>query len=225
MLENVIATHPRPVRLKGRKLPAAWLLAVVLAFTAFSLWHVLRPHVSNLGSAQLMSEHGVYSAWNSGQVIVLIRHAERCDRSNHACLGDPAGITVEGNQAATAVGEGIRRLGLAGADILSSPEVRTQQTASAVFGKAIETQDWLARCDSTFANAALAHKREGHNLVLITHSGCIDHLERQLRVAGGERVAGYASALFVSKDSNGKAHLLGQLNANQWQTLNSSTGM
>jgi phosphohistidine phosphatase SixA len=224
MLENVIATHPRLLRLKRRKLPAIWLLAVLLAMTAFGLWHVLRTHVTNLGSAQLMSEHGVYSAWNSGKMIILIRHAERCDRSNHACLGDPAGITVDGSQAAAAVGDGIRRLGLANADILSSPEVRTQQTASAVFGKAIETQDWLARCDSTFANAALAHKREGHNLVLVTHSGCIDHLERQLRVAGGERVAGYASALFVSKDSNGKAHLLGQLNANQWQTLNSGTG-
>ncbi|WP_060512295.1 histidine phosphatase family protein [Pseudomonas sp. NBRC 111124] len=224
MLENVIATHPRLLRLKRRKVPAIWLLAVLLAMTAFGLWHVFRTHVTNLGSSQLMSEHGVYSAWNSNNVIVLIRHAERCDRSNHACLGDPAGITVDGNQAAAAVGDGIRRLGLANADILSSPEVRTQQTASTVFGKGIETQDWLARCDSTFANAALAHKREGHNLVLVTHSGCIDHLERQLGVAGGERVAGYASALFVSKDSNGKAHLLGQLNANQWQTLNSSTG-
>lgn len=224
MLENVIATHPRLLRLNRRKVPAIWLMAVLLAMTAFGLWHVLLTHVTNLGSSHLMSEHGVYSAWNGNNVIVLIRHAERCDRSNHACLGDPAGITVEGSQAAAAVGDGIRRLGLANADILSSPEVRTQQTASTVFGKGIETQDWLARCDSTFANAALAHKREGHNLVLVTHSGCIDHLERQLGVAGGERVAGYASALFVSKDSNGKAHLLGQLNANQWQTLNSSTG-
>ncbi|MFJ4064306.1 histidine phosphatase family protein [Pseudomonas sp. NPDC089996] len=224
MLEHIIATRPHAPRLKRRKLPAAWLLAVLLVATASGLWHVLRTHVSNLGSAQLMSEHGVYSAWNRDEVIVLVRHAERCDRSRQACLGDPSGITVNGSHAAAAVGDGIRRLGLADADFLSSPEVRTQQTASFVFGKAIETQDWLARCDSTFANAALAHKREGHNLVLVTHSGCIDHLERQLGVADGERVAGYTSALFVSKDSNGKAHLLGQLNANQWQTLNSSTG-
>jgi phosphohistidine phosphatase SixA len=224
MLENVIATHSRLPRPKRRKLPAVWLLAVLLAVAALGLWHVFSTHVANLGSSQLMSENGVYRAWNSGNVIVLVRHAERCDRSNHACLGDPAGITVDGSQAAAAVGDGLRGLGLANADILSSPEVRTQQTASFVFGKAIETQEWLARCDSTFANAALAHKRDGHNLVLVTHSGCIDHLERQLRVAGGERVAGYASALFISKDSNGKAHLLGQLNANQWQTLNSSTG-
>lgn len=224
MPENVIATHPRLLRSKPRKLPVVWLLAAVLVMAAFGLCQVFRAHVPNLGSVQLMSEHGVYSAWNSGKVIVLIRHAERCDRSNHACLGDPAGITMDGSQAAASVGEGIRHLGLANADRLSSPEVRTQQTASLIFGKAIEPQEWLARCDSTFADAALAHKREGHNLVLVTHSGCIDHIERTLRVAGGERVAGYASALFLSKDSNGKAHLLGQLNANQWQTLNSSTG-
>ena len=33
----------------------------------------------------------------------------------------------------------------------------------------------------------------GHNLVLVTHNGCIDHFARQQKVAGGERESGYAS--------------------------------
>jgi len=36
MLENVIATHPRLLRSKPRKLPVAWLLSVVLVIAAFS---------------------------------------------------------------------------------------------------------------------------------------------------------------------------------------------
>ncbi|NIE73418.1 histidine phosphatase family protein [Pantoea sp. Ap-967] len=223
MLEHTITIPQRAPRAKRRS--RAWLAAAaLLALAGVGLWQACATQVADLGSVQQMHVHGVYSALDNDEVIVLVRHAERCDRSNHACLNDPAGITREGSQAAAAVGDGLRRLGLAGADTLASPEVRTQQTAAFVFGKPIETQDWLARCDDTFARAALAHKREGHNLVLVTHSGCIDYLERRLGVAGGDRSPGYASALFIRKGSNGKAELLGQLNPNQWQALLSQTG-
>jgi phosphohistidine phosphatase SixA len=222
MLENVIDTPLRPARTRRRRL--TWLFGALLAVLLLGVWHFSRTQVSDLGSVQQMSEHGVYSAWAKGEVIVLVRHAERCDRSNHACLNDPTGITVDGSRAATAVGDGIRRLGLASADMLSSPEVRTRQTASLIFGKAIETQDWLMQCDGTFTDAAFAHKREARNLILVTHSGCIDQLERRLDVPGGERDSGYASALFVTKGSDGHPHILGQLNAKQWRELVSNTG-
>ncbi|AXM94583.1 lipopolysaccharide core heptose(II)-phosphate phosphatase PmrG [Pseudomonas plecoglossicida] len=222
MLENVINIRLRPVRVGRKRLP--WLLGVLLALLLLGLWQVSRTQVSNLGSVQQMHEHGVYSTWAKGEVMVLVRHAERCDRSNHTCLGDPSGITVDGSRAAMAVGDGIRRLGLGTADMLSSPEVRTRQTASFIFGKAIETQDWLMQCDSSFADAAFAHKRDGRNLILITHSGCIDQLQRQLDVPGGQRDSGYASALLVSKGSDGQPHILGQINAKQWRALLASTG-
>ena len=61
------------------------------------------------------------------------------------------------------------------------------------------------------------------NLVLVTHSGCIDHVERQLKVPGGERSSEYASALFVSMNSDGKARILGQLNANEWRNVVANT--
>lgn len=224
MLEHVIHVHPRPMRAWRRRLPRPLLLGVLLALLAFGLWHASGTQVVNLGTVQRMQASGVYSAWAKGEVIVLVRHAERCDRSSHPCLNDPAGITLEGSQAAAGVGDGIRDLGLDAADILSSPEVRTRQTASYVFGRAVETQDWLMRCDGTFADAALARKRAGHNLVLVTHSGCIDQFERQLDVPGGERDSGYASALFVAKGPTGHPRILGQLNANQWRKLVSRTG-
>jgi len=222
MLENVIDTRLRPVRAKRRRLH--WLLGGLLAVLLLGLWQASGTQVSNLGSVQQMNKHGVYSAWAKGEVMLLVRHAERCDRSNNACLNDPTGITVDGSHAAAAVGEGIRRLGLGTADLLSSPEVRTRQSAFFIFGKAIETQDWLVQCDGTFADSAFAHKREDRNLVLVTHSGCIDQLERQLNVSGGQRGSGYASALFVTKGSDGQPRILGQLNAKQWRELVSSTG-
>ena len=86
------------------------------------------------------------------------------------------------------------------------------------------TQDWLAECDRSFARNAFSHKQPGHNLVLVTHSGCIDRVERQLKVPGGERSSEYASALFVSMGSNGKPRILGQMNAEYWQNLLAHAG-
>ena len=61
----------------------------------------------------------------------------------------------------------LHRLGLRNADVWASREVRTQQTAQFMFGKAIATQGWLNQCDHTFASNAFAHKQPGRNLVLL----------------------------------------------------------
>lgn len=178
----------------------------------------------DLGSEQQMLDSGVYADWAKGKVIVLVRHAERCDRSTNRCLGDPAGITVAGSQAASEVGAGLQRLGLDNADVLTSPESRTRQTAHFMFGRDVASRDWLNACDRDFTSTALHNKQPGVNLVLVTHSGCIDHLERQLKVPGGERSSEYASALFVSLNAHGKARILGQMNAEQWRKVVASAG-
>jgi phosphohistidine phosphatase SixA len=198
-------------------------LCIVLALATLTAWASTRTRIVDLGTDKQMHNSGVYRECSKGAVIVLIRHAERCDRSSNACLDDPSGITVAGSQAATAVGTGLQQLGLDQADVLSSPEVRTQQTAHFIFGKAISSQDWVKQCDEDFTEAALAHKTPQHNLVLVTHSGCIDHMERELNVPGGLRSSDYASALFVSVAANGKPRILGQMNASQWQKLLNST--
>lgn len=198
-------------------------VCALLALVATARW-ATSTQVADLGSAQQMRSQGVYGEWAAGSVIVLVRHAERCDRSHAACLNDPTGITVAGSQAAEGVGAGLRQLGVDSADLLASPEVRTRQTAGFMFAKPIATQQWLAQCDRDFSQAAFAHKRAGHNLVLVTHSGCIDQFERTLGVAGGERSSSYASALFVTLGSNGKAKILGQMNATQWRKLEAGKG-
>ncbi|MNE45733.1 hypothetical protein D3C80_1400330 [compost metagenome] len=117
------------------------------------------------------------------------------------------------------VGRGLQRLGLGAADVWASPEVRTRQTAQAMFGKTIATQGWLNQCDGHFADNALAHKRSGHNLVLVSHSGCMEQLEQALEVPDSATSNSYASALFITQGSDGKAKLLGQMAASEWRKL------
>lgn len=228
MLQGAIhnpVIHSRP---KRRRLPSLKVLipglCALMILAALGAWLSTRTHVMSLGSEQQLLDSGVYAQWAKGKVIVLIRHAERCDRSSNPCLDDPTGITKSGSQAALEVGNGLQRLGLENTDILASPEVRTQQTAHFIFGKAIVIRDWIGQCDSSFPKAALQNKRPDYNLVLVTHSGCIDHVERQLKVPGGEREAEYASALFISMDKQGKARILGQMNANEWRKIVASAG-
>ncbi|MNJ41672.1 Lipopolysaccharide core heptose(II)-phosphate phosphatase precursor [compost metagenome] len=220
--QNPVQSPPKRRRLLSVKTLFIGL-CIVLALATLTAWATTRTQIVDLGSDNQMHSSGVYREWSKGAVIVLIRHAERCDRSSNACLGDPTGITVSGSQSARDVGHGLQHLGLEDTVVLSSPEVRTQQTAHFIFGKAISSEDWVKQCDKDFAKSALAHKYADQNLVLVTHSGCIDHMERQLNVPGGQRSSDYASALFVSVAANGKPRILGQMNASEWQKLLNST--
>ena len=217
------AIHARRKRRMSRKaLGAALGLCMVIA--AVTTWLATRTHIVDLGNERQLNESGLLQDWADGAVIVMIRHAERCDSAPGPCLNDPTGITVAGSEAATRVGQGLKQLGLGNADVLASPKVRTLQTAHFILGQAVASEAWLESCDNQFAREALARKRAGHNLVLVTHNGCIDHFARQQGVAGGERESNYASALFVSVDANGKARILGRLNESDWQRVLASVG-
>ncbi|MBV4541461.1 MULTISPECIES: histidine phosphatase family protein [Pseudomonas] len=217
------AIHARRKRRMSRKaLGAALGLCMVIA--AVTTWLSTRTHIVDLGNERQLNESGLLQDWADGAVIVMIRHAERCDSAPGPCLNDPTGITVAGSEAATRVGQGLKQLGLGNADVLASPKVRTLQTAHFILGQAVASEAWLESCDNQFAREALARKRAGHNLVLVTHNGCIDHFARQQGVAGGERESNYASALFVSVDANGKARILGRLNEPDWQRVLASVG-
>ena len=201
--------------LHGTTLFAALCLLSTLGLAA--AWAHAWTGIPNLGNPQHLQRSGLNADWAKGSVIVVLRHAERCDRSEGACLGDPAGITVAGNQVAANVGRGLQHLGLEAADVWASPQVRTRQTAQAMFGKPVATQDWLDQCDGHFAENAFAHKRSGHNLVLVSHSSCMEQLEQALEVPAYATSNHYASALFISQGSDGKARLLGQLDASEWR--------
>ncbi|WP_449430497.1 lipopolysaccharide core heptose(II)-phosphate phosphatase PmrG [Pseudomonas putida] len=228
MLHDVVARNEGPLPSKRYRWPSfktlAISLGVLLILLMMSLWLSSRVQVAAFANEAELRSSGVYAAWVKGDVVVLVRHAERCDRSPSACLDDPSGITVQGSQAAANVGNGLHRLGLEASDILSSPQVRTQQTARFMFGKAVETQEWLNLCDSNFSENAFSHKRPARNLILVTHSGCIDHLERQLNVAGGERSSAYTSALFVYTGGKGKPQILGQMDSDKWKHIVSDAG-
>ncbi len=171
-----------------------------------------------LAQGDNMSKSGLYAKWQAGDVVVLVRHAERCDRSSNPCLGPEDGITVHGNAVSTEVGKSFKALGLEQTDLMTSTATRTVQTASALFGQPVPAQDWLYNCETLKLPEVMAHKNSHRNLVLVTHSGCISKLEHQqgFRHAATSE---YDSALFITQDAQGKPKVLGILNPDDWKQL------
>lgn len=156
-------------------------------------------------------------AWQAGEVVALVRHTERCDRSSNTCLGPADGITRAGSLAAADVGQGFVRLGMQQAQIVSSPMTRTAQTAHYMFGFEASTEDWLATCGPTLRDEIIAHKTAQQNLVLVTHSGCISDLEKQSGFPHAI-AAQYGSVLLVRINSQQQLTVLGIINPAFWQT-------
>ncbi|MFV3014392.1 hypothetical protein [Pseudomonas sp. PSPC2-3] len=85
----------RTVRLSRKNI--AFGLAAIAALTA-ATWYFLAPRVLDLGDGNNFVQSGLNGQWMEGNVIVMVRHAERCDRSSNPCFGPPNGITVNGQQ-------------------------------------------------------------------------------------------------------------------------------
>lgn len=197
------------------------LTALILGLGALAFWFLTTTTVINLGVGQNMLKSELPELWMHGDVVVMVRHAERCDRSGNPCLGSSDGITVKGGYAALAVGAGLQQLGLGKAELIASPLIRTRQTADFIWGREVAIQHWLSECNSGFKDAVLEHKRPGKNLVLITHSGCIDQFERKMDVRAGARSSAYTEAFFVQVDGVHSVKMLGSLAAAAWKDMSS----
>jgi phosphohistidine phosphatase SixA len=200
-----------------RSLSRRWLfllaiLPVIALLSGFLPLDFSRP-TPLVGDARRQAE--LREHWQDGDLIVLVRHAERCDRSSAPCLADASGITVRGGQSAHEIGQDFAALGLANADILSSDQVRAVQTASSMFDRAPVEQPWLYHCEGSMLDQALQHKVAHRNLILVTHSECIEDLEHSVSV-DDPATPDYASTLFVLSETDRSPRLLGYLDADQW---------
>lgn len=217
---SVLTTKaPRQLGLDRTLLKRLMFSVVLLALLTALAWVLTATRVIDLAVADNVTQSKLYTEWARGNVVLMIRHGERCDRSTNPCLGSPDGITLNGSQAAAAVGLGLKRLGLDNARLVASPLTRTQQTADFISGRIVPTQNWIEDCDSGFKDAVLAHKKAQENLVLITHSGCIDHFERKMGVPAGQRDSAYTQAFFVKVDGKQTPKIIGSLDAMDWGKL------
>ncbi|WPN47852.1 MULTISPECIES: histidine phosphatase family protein [unclassified Pseudomonas] len=196
---------------------AAVVLASAVLVIPLTLF-LLRPAaVPDLAHGNVAGAQALMAGWAKGDMIVLVRHVERCDHSKAACLSGNDGITDRSRSIAVSVGARFERLGLARADIYNSPILRTAQTAGFMFNKVDVGEDWLINCKGTMLRDALAHKVAGRNLILVTHSECMAQLQKDLKWASS--TPGYGASLFISAANPQAPHMLGVIEASDWRSL------
>ncbi|UZJ58394.1 histidine phosphatase family protein [Pseudomonas sp. KU26590] len=196
-------------------LTAGAIVVSLLLLTGYTYWP--RSPI-DLVRGQNMSRAGLYESWKRGEVVVLVRHGERCDRSDNECLGPKDGITRNGSEVSADVGRSLSQLGLAQTDILASPSTRTAQTAESLFGHAIPAEDWLFDCEKMNLPQVMSHKANNRNLVLVTHSGCISQIESKQGYPHAD-TSEYDSAVFISLDKRSRPVIRGVLNPQDWKQL------
>ncbi|MCF4994255.1 histidine phosphatase family protein [Pseudomonas syringae] len=193
------------------------VLAVSALVIPLTLWLLAPAAVPDLAHGNVAGAQALANGWAKGDMIVLVRHVERCDHSTAACLSGDDGITDRSRSVAVNVGAQYEQLGLAHTDIYNSPMVRTAQTASYMFNKVTTGDDWLISCKGRMLQDALAHKVPGRNLILVTHSECMAQLEKDLKVPAS--TLGYGASLFISAATPAAPQMLGFIEASDWRTV------
>jgi phosphohistidine phosphatase SixA len=195
-----------------------WVVLAALALVLpLTLWLLAPAAVPDLAHGNVRGAQALQAGWDRGEMIVLVRHVERCDHSKAACLSGNDGITERSRNVAAGVGAGFEHLGLDHADIYNSPMMRTVQTAGYMFNKFATGEDWLISCKGRMLQDALAHKVPGRNLILVTHSECMADLEKTLKVP--VTTPGYGAALFVAAGQPATAKVLGLIEASDWRSV------
>jgi phosphohistidine phosphatase SixA len=193
------------------------VFASALLVIPLTIWLLQPAAVPDLAHGNVVGARALAADWAKGDVIVLVRHVERCDHSTAACLSGNDGITERSRSVAVSVGAQFQQMGLSKADIYNSPMTRTAQTATYMFNKVGVGEDWLISCKGTMLRDALSHKVAGRNLILVTHSECMDQLEKDLKLPTS--TLGYGASLFISAQSQQAPRMLGFIEASDWRSV------
>lgn len=159
------------------------LLLVLVVMVFITAGGVIGGVISANRLPHLTSEHlvNLLNEENGDHVMVMVRHAERCDRSSHECLNSAQGITVRGAQQAAAMGKAWRVVAPPPYRTFSSDTVRTRQSAqgfsegasikvSSPLGSSSCSQPSFERFLQTVAESSSGAK------VLFTHSECLAYM-------------------------------------------------
>lgn len=194
-------------------LPKIILSTGFISATFFAHEAFTRNIVENLDSHKKLIDSGLSEHWKNGNVILLIRHEERCDRSNNPCLGPNEGITALGGERAKETGIRLKaHFDFDDADIFTSPMIRTVQTSDFMLGKASLLSDREAICGNDIIDKLLEHKNSDRNLIVMTHNTCMKDLIR----SSGHRHSWspeYGSLLFAKTTSKNEIQIVGTSNA------------
>lgn len=201
------------------------LLVIILSCIYMYYW-IYVPYKFNI-SKNNVDFNKLVTEWNNGNVISLIRHNERCDRSTNQCLEGTKGITLNGKDKAITLGYNFRlALPINNSLIFSTQTLRTRQTAMYAFrdyAKAIRILD--EKCTDSISECILnlKNKNKNKNLILVVNHEYDDAL---IKVSTNHPFLNkihidYGAAFFFQiNNTTQEMSIMGMINQNEWKKTN-----
>jgi phosphohistidine phosphatase SixA len=210
------------IRLSG-KTSAVVLVGACVALLALLASFGLRLLAHGCDDFPRRSEE-IAKDWQKGSLIILVRHTQKCSPPEQGCSPEDPGLTATGINQARQIGAGIKALGPGTADIYYSPTARTQSTARTAFTGDMQPLGLLLDNCADDLMARVSHlKRDAVNLVLVTHSHCLNALRGDYRQRLPEFNASddayYGVALFFNRSAQGATGMVSCAVPENWEAL------
>ena len=160
-------------------------------------------------------------AWQDQQVLMILRHAAKCDEEP-GCVEDNEDLTPLGKMQAGVIGDGIRDTLGEPFDVYHSDMIRTKDTALLAFGASTVDDKISKPCLPGFSDH-VSNFPINTNTILVTHSSCIDSLvdregERYLGLKSGDD-AHFGIAAFMQQTYDNELKVLGCVWPKDWPAL------
>ena len=162
------------------------------------------------------------SQWQKNNVIMVLRHATKCEKDVPPCIDGNEVLTQRGRLEAALIGEGVQS-SLMGEYLVSHSYLnRTRDTALIAFGTSTPKAELSKSCKLSFENYVQSLETNT-NHILVTHSSCMNSLKR----LDGERLIGFNTgkdphfgiAAFLEKKPEGKPELIGCMWPTNWANM------
>ena len=162
------------------------------------------------------------SQWEKNNVVMVLRHASKCDIAEPTCINGNEALTSQGRLEAKAIGLGVQSSLSGEYSVVHSYLDRTRDTALLAFGTST-VDDALAKpCKNTFTDY-ISTLGLGTNHILVTHSSCLDSLKRN----DGGRLLGintskdphFGIAAMLERKPDGKTELIGCMWPTSWADI------
>ncbi|EEY3529799.1 lipopolysaccharide core heptose(II)-phosphate phosphatase [Escherichia coli] len=132
-------------------------------------------------------------------VVFLIRHGERCDRSQNKCLSGHEGITVNGANQARDYGKLFNNM-FPSYGLYSTDTLRTVQTATYFSGGKTPVIPEMSTCDDDAINNILKMSQKNKVTVIFTHKHCLSKIAKKMK--NWQLKSDYLETLVLHRDNN-----------------------
>ncbi|QXQ20666.1 histidine phosphatase family protein [Pseudomonas tolaasii] len=186
---------------------AGFIAAVLFTYRAFLEGGM----VAELSSNKQLAESGLSEEWKNGNVILLIRHEERCDLSGSPCLGPDDGITLSGGERAKEAGVRIKSyFGLSNSDIFTDSATSSIQTSDIMLGNSSPLPSREDICGVDIISRLLKFKVANKNIIVVTDKVCVIDL---IKYSGKRKSKNleYGSLLFAKVSRYNRLEIIGIL--------------